>query len=546
GIAMLSRKMEIFPNIEKSKRISPEIKKIILRENVKSLLVIPLYYQNEALGAITIGFTYNSEFPDDEKELFQTIGTSISLALANARQFERLESLATYDNLTDLPNRNALNQDCLIAIKENSNKKDCLGLILIDLDRFKEINDTLGHDVGDELLKKVAIRIKRSVREEDTVARIGGDEFTVILSALKDDIDASKVAQKIVEAVRPPFNVCGNEIFITISIGIAVGDTQNSDGKLLTKQADTALYRAKNLGRNTFQFFTPELDAKAKDKLFISNSLHRALDANEFELYYQPQVDVKGDMIVGFEALLRWHHPTSGELEPDRFIPLLEETGLINPVGRWIFNTASNQMKLWLDDGLVSPESTMSVNLSVHQMRDNEFPLFVASAIKSLDLAAKHLIIEITETSLMADNPRILTFLQALQQLGIKISMDDFGTGYSSLSYLKKFPIDHLKIDRSFIADILDDPSDASIVQAIIAMARSLGLTIIAEGVDAQDKLKILRNLGCDIYQGYFYSKPLPAKEIEDRFLIPQQKLALSPHNSNIYRTGKSSNSKLH
>jgi len=457
----------------------------------------------------------------------------------------QLRELAEYDPLTGLLNRTFFNSHLQSAF-DRSGRSGNVILLFLDLDGFKEINDTLGHDVGDELLKKVAIRIKRSVREEDTVARIGGDEFTVILSALKDDIDASKVAQKIVEAVRPPFNVCGNEIFITISIGIAVGDTQNSDGKLLTKQADTALYRAKNLGRNTFQFFTPELDAKAKDKLFISNSLHRALDANEFELYYQPQVDVKGDMIVGFEALLRWHHPTSGELEPDRFIPLLEETGLINPVGRWIFNTASNQMKLWLDDGLVSPESTMSVNLSVHQMRDNEFPLFVASAIKSLDLAAKHLIIEITETSLMADNPRILTFLQALQQLGIKISMDDFGTGYSSLSYLKKFPIDHLKIDRSFIADILDDPSDASIVQAIIAMARSLGLTIIAEGVDAQDKLKILRNLGCDIYQGYFYSKPLPAKEIEDRFLIPQQKLALSPHNSNIYRTGKSSNSKLH
>lgn len=442
----------------------------------------------------------------------------------------QLRELAEFDPLTGLVNRTFFNSHLQQAF-DSSTRHGNVVLFFLDLDGFKQINDSLGHDIGDELLKQVAQRIANTVRKEDIVARLGGDEFTVILTHLKGDYLAIKVAQKIIAKMQAPFLINNQEIFVTASIGIATGNAANSDRASLLKQADIALYRAKALGRNNFQFFTPEMDAQARARMFLSNSLHRALNDSQFELYYQPQLGFgqgHGSQlrILGFEALLRWRHPEAGMITPDQFIPLLEETSLINDVSEWVLNRATRQMREWLDQGLIGDSIKMSVNISARQMYDKELPDKICRALAFNRLPAANLVIEITESSLMENSDANRATLSMLKERGIRISLDDFGTGYSSLSYLKRFPIDQLKIDRSFIADIIDDSDDAAIVTAIIAMAKSLKLETVAEGVDTANKLDFLRELSCDVYQGYFLSKPIPPNEIEAQFLtthIPAQ-----------------------
>ncbi len=426
---------------------------------------------------------------------------------------KKLRQMAEFDPLTKLANRTFF-QNRLKQSLENATEGVGIILFFIDLDGFKSVNDSLGHGTGDELLKLAAQRILDCVRKKDTVARIGGDEFTVILGRGTNLNLASKIASKIVELMRKPFIVNGQEIFISTSLGIATGRKPDTDPETITKQADIALYRAKALGKNKYQFFTPELDAQAKATMFLSSGLHRAIERNEFELYYQPQINLVYGQITGLEALLRWHHPQIGEVQPDRFIPLLEETGLIEEVGQWVIKHACIQMAEWKRASLVPQDVKLSINISARQLKDPDLAPFIENTLNKYNLTPDSVIVEITESVFLENIEENQSIFSKLKHIGMEISLDDFGTGYSSLAYLKKFPIDHLKIDRSFVMDIRHDPDDAAIVQAIIALADSLNLGIIAEGVEDLKTLKILQGMNCSNYQGFYYSPPLPAKDL--------------------------------
>lgn len=429
----------------------------------------------------------------------------------------RLRDMAEFDTLTGLVNR-AFFQDRLTEALAGSARHGNVILLFIDLDDFKVVNDTLGHDIGDELLKIVAHRVKDVVRTEDTVARLGGDEFTVILKYLQDESYASRVAQNIIQSMRDPFIINGQEIFISASIGVAVGNADNCDPQTLTKQADIALYRAKEEGRNNFQFYTPELDVKSRTRMMLTNSLHRALERQELTLYYQPQVAMDSGKIIGVEALLRWKNSDVGNIEPSLFIPLLEETGLIEPVGQWVIKTACQQLGQWLRQKLVDDSVTMSVNVSTRQLRDRHLANSIGYIIENAGIRAEQLVIEITESVLFENTEQNQRLMTQIRDLGCRISLDDFGTGYSSMAYLKKFPIDHIKIDQSFIKDILVDPDDKAIVSAILALADNLGLTVIAEGVENREVLDALEAMGCPFYQGHYFSEPKSAEQIAADF----------------------------
>ena len=397
------------------------------------------------------------------------------------------------------------------AIARADRHKLMLALLFIDLDRFKTINDTLGHAVGDLLLKNVAERIKTCIREEDTAARLGGDEFTIILDHIAAPEDASGVAQKILDKLAPPFDLLGNEAFITASIGIGLYPTDNTDMDGLLKNTDAAMYNAKETGRNNFQFYAKEMNLQALDRLELENSLRHAVERGEFVLYYQPKVSLDSGKTTGMEALLRWAHPRRGIVSPSEFIPLLEETGLINQVGEWLIRAACLQNKIWMDAGY--PPMRVAVNLSARQFQHNDLFQHVASALADSGLDGNFLELEVTESLLMQDPEYAIEILHRMGMLGVaRIDIDDFGTGYSSLSNLKRFPIGAVKIDQSFIRGSPNDKEDVAIVSAIISMAKSLDLKVIAEGVENEEQLALLCELGCDEVQGFVFSHPLPAE----------------------------------
>jgi diguanylate cyclase (GGDEF)-like protein/PAS domain S-box-containing protein len=515
GIAMLSRQMETFPNIKRDNRISTEIKKLFEQENVKSLLVIPLYYQGKALGAITIGFTYNSEFPKDEKELFQTVGTSISLALANARQFERLENLATIDNLTGLPNRNALNQDCLVAIKENSKNKDCLGLVLIDLDRFKEINDTLDHQIGDKLLSLIGPRIKNAIGSLNSrIYRLGGDEFCVLIAKKDNAKQVTLVAEKISKALEDVFVIDGLNLEISSSIGVLTTKGHRYDPSEMLRCVELAMYHAKNSGGG-IEFYTPELDADTEQRFVIMAEMAEAIRNDDLVLHYQPKYDLRTQKIIGCEALVRWQHKQYGLLPPDKFIPLIELTQLIHPLTYWVMKTAMAQLQQWKLDGL---KLSVAVNLSTRNLTDDEFLKQVDGLMNQYDIQANEIEFEVTETALVSNLDRAARQLDAFKKRSIQCSLDDYGTGYSSLSYVKKMPLDILKIDRSFITQMLGDKNDSIIAKSTIDLAHNLGMKVIAEGVEDQITMQELTEQGCDMVQGYFICEPVTAEKFSELY----------------------------
>ncbi|HEX9628130.1 MAG TPA: EAL domain-containing protein [Acidiferrobacterales bacterium] len=424
---------------------------------------------------------------------------------------ERLQHLAHHDVLTLLPNRALFIERLDHALARTHRSHRSLAVLFLDLDRFKIINDTLGHDFGDRALRICSERLKACLREGDTVARLGGDEFTILLEDLASADDVPPVAQKILDALAQPFVVERREFFITTSIGISLGPADGADSQALLRNADTAMYRAKEQGRNKFQFYSADMSARAFQRLTLETSLRRAVERGEFLLYYQPQIDLIGGRVTGFEALLRWRHPELGLVEPAEFLPVAEETGLIRVIDEWVLHTACAQLRAWAAEG--RHPGTLAVNLSGGRFSEPRFTDAVARLLREQCVPAAQLELEITESVIMRNDQETLDTLRELNAMGVRLAIDDFGTGYSSLSYLKRFPIDTLKIDRSFVMDITHDPDDAAIVTAVIALARSLDIRAVAEGVETGEQLAFLRARGCDGAQGYLFSHPVPAAD---------------------------------
>jgi diguanylate cyclase (GGDEF)-like protein/PAS domain S-box-containing protein len=429
------------------------------------------------------------------------------------RYQEELARRANYDTLTALPNRNLLADRASTAIVRARRQGHGTALAFIDLDNFRVINDSLGYAVGDSLLRLVGERLRSSLREVDTVARTGGDEFVLVLGDQEDEKTISTQIQRVMEVFVKPYVVADREFFVTASVGIASYPGDGDKVEILLQNAEIAMYRAKDVGRNTFQFFTAEMNASVNERLVMESWLRRALERQELLLHYQPQVDLRSNAIFGAEALVRWQHPKMGLVPPGKFIPLAEQTGLIVAIGEWVLRTACAQNKAWQDAGL--PPITVAVNISARQFREKNLVDSVAAIISETGLDPRYLELEVTEGVIMHDAEEVIAVLQRLKSLGVTLSIDDFGTGYSSLSYLKRFPVDRLKIDQSFIRDVATDSDGAAIARAVINLGHDLNLKVIAEGVETKEQLDFLRTYQCDEKQGYYFSRPVPAGELE-------------------------------
>ncbi|HEX4510202.1 MAG TPA: EAL domain-containing protein [Burkholderiaceae bacterium] len=425
----------------------------------------------------------------------------------------RIEHMAYHDALTGLPNRLQFSRVLEQSLLDARRARKQLAMMFIDLDRFKNINDTLGHEAGDALLKDVAVRLGAALRPSDRVARLGGDEFVVLVTEIDDDRAIATVARQVLATVAKPCRLGDQDFRVTASIGISVYPIDGLDEPTLMKHADIAMYQAKEDGRNAFVFYAEDLNHHSMERLAFESNLRHALEDRQLELHYQPKVDCKTGRVTGVEALLRWQHPDLGLVPPVKFISLAEETGLIVPIGRWVLRQACRQLMAWRMAGL--PPLRMAVNLSGRQFADERLLEDVRAVLMETGLPPDSLEIEITETVLMADVRKTRAVLKAFRALDIRLSIDDFGTGYSSLSNLKRFPVDTIKVDRSFVRDLATSDDDKAIAHAIIAMGRTLGMSIVAEGVETDAQAAFLREQGCDEIQGFFYSRPVPPAELE-------------------------------
>ena len=470
-------------------------------------------YQIEvAPGQLRVFSASGSPVFDEHGEFagYRGVGSDITERLAAEQQ---IEFLSYHDPLTGLPNHLLL-QDRFQQLRDRATRaRDRLALLYLDLDNFKSINDSLGHEAGDALLRQVAQRLLSCSGEGATVSRQGGDEFSILVPGLNQADDVSALASRIMEALQRPFQIGSQEISTSASMGVALFPDDGDGFEPLRQKADVAMYQAKQVGRNTFRFFDATMNVEAAEHLRLRNGLRRALEAGEFELHYQPQFDLQSGAITGAEALLRWRHPELGLVPPARFIPVAEDSGLIVPIGAWVLQQACAQAMRWQRAGL--PPLTVAVNLSAVQFRRGDLEQSVRSALQSSGLSPAWLELELTESILIQNTEQVLDSLRRFKQLGLQLSIDDFGTGYSSLSYLKRFDIDKLKIDQSFVRDLASDPDDAAIVRAVIQMAHSLNLKTIAEGVETADMVARLRAFGCDQGQGYHFARPMPAAEME-------------------------------
>ncbi len=483
--------------------------------------------------ALELGATDFLAKPVDPSEL--------NLRIRNALAFKAYQDQLAYnDALTGLPNRQLflerLSWTLRLARRHN---KQC-ALLQIGLDRFKQINDTLGHETGDEVLKAVSKRLAATLRESDTLSmlddredaislsRLAGDEFMVLVSEIKHPEDASIIARRLLETMKSPLMLNGHELFITISVGIVLFPQDGQQGTDLLTNVDLAMGQAKLHGRNTYAFYSPETNARSFERLTLETALRKAMERNELELHYQPKVETATGRVIGAEALLRWNHKELGAVSPARFIPLAEETGLILPLGEMVLRQACMDAVKWQQGGCNLP---VSVNVSSLQFRRGDMPAIIQSVLQSTGLQAGNLIIELTESLLMENAQANIDMLRAIKLLGVRLSMDDFGTGYSSLSYLKRFPLDELKIDQIFVRDLPDDPGNSAIVGSVISMARGLGLTVTAEGVETPGQMSFLKMHGCDQFQGYLFSRPLPMSEFTA--LLAQKNNCLSNPNMN-------------
>jgi diguanylate cyclase len=425
----------------------------------------------------------------------------------------QLRHLTTHDALTGLPNRVLLDDRLAQAMALADRDRRSFALMVCDLDRFKLINDSLGHRAGDELLQEVARRLSAVARTADTVARFGGDEFVLVGSSLADAEDAMQLAARAIEVLRAPVRVAGIDVHVSPSIGIALYPEDGASVEALLAHADAAMYAAKHQGRGSVQRYLPGMHAGIEDRVQMESELHQAIELKQFELYYQPKVDTRTGVVRSAEALIRWVHPSRGLVSPADFIPLAEECGLIGAIGEWVIREACRQARAWQEEGV--PSLRISVNLSASQFREVGLVDSIRRALDDVGLVARYLEVELTESAVMSDPEQSVAILEQLSAMGVLVSVDDFGTGYSSMSYLRRFPIDKLKIDRVFINEIASRPEDASIVRAIVSLAHSLNLKVVAEGVETSAQLDFLKTAGCDEYQGYHYSRPLPADQFE-------------------------------
>lgn len=495
---------------------------------------------NDELGALTQGFNEMlMQIQHQEKQLATHKNHLEQLVQERTEALEqsmnRVNRLAFFDELTGLANRTLFRERIELALAHAKHHTTPFAIFFLDIDRFKRVNDTFGHHIGDLLLKEVAQRLTVCFSDEDTgdgeqnldhcISRLGGDEFNILLPDIGDAHEIALIARRVIDAVAQPMSLEGYEMVMTTSIGISVfpGDGRSVDS--LIKNADTAMYHAKTEGRNNYQFYRESMNATALKRLALETDLRRAIEAEELEVYFQPQVDLDTHLVTGAEALVRWHHPRQGAIPPTEFIPVAEESGLIATLTEWVLREACRQACLWQHAGF--PELRMSVNLSGYQFGQQNVTEMVRQALQDYPIKPANLELELTENSLVQNRVENIQILDALKQLGVQLAVDDFGTGYSSLVYLKTFPIDTLKIDRSFVRDISTDPNDAAITRAIVAMAKSLDLDLVAEGVETQEQLLFLKELGCRRIQGFFFGRPVPAKQFE-QYLLDENKIAMA------------------
>jgi diguanylate cyclase (GGDEF)-like protein/PAS domain S-box-containing protein len=513
--------------------------------SIHSILIVPLQYQQQYIGCLSIfrrginpeaGWltgadeakfsidSYSSleaskqsqqtmlqSWSQEEIKLAQALATHLYMSVMQRRVEDTIRHQASHDRLTQLPNRLLFDERLAFALKQVAQQGEMLAVMFLDLDRFKSINDTLGHAIGDQLLQQVAQRIAGCLKRSDTISRWGGDEFTLLLPHLHSAEDITRVAQRILNTLEAPFKFGQQELHVTASIGIALAPYDGEDAETLLKNADIAMYRAKQGGKNCFQLYASEMNIQALEHLVLVNDLYKALDRNEFLLHYQPQVNLQTGQITALEALVRWQHPQRGMVPPNQFIAIAEETGQINAIGEWVLRTACAQNRAWQMAGL--PPVRVAVNLSGRQFQQNLTRL-IAQVLSDTGLDPHYLEVEITETIAMQDLPLTISVLEELKKMGVAISIDDFGTGYSSLATLKQFPLHTLKIDREFIKDLTTNSKDAAVIQAIVALGHSLNLEVVAEGVETAEQWNLLRSIKCDAMQGYFFSKPIVSEMV--------------------------------
>jgi len=488
----------------------------LITNDIYSMLDVPIFYDRNIIGVLRHEHTENPrKWTANEQEFAALIASDISLSLEiDKRKIieKHLEHQAYHDSLTGLPNRalflDRIEQEIRHASREDSN----LAILFLDLDNFKQINDSLGHSAGDTVLVSISEKLKKSLREIDTIARLGGDEFIILLSDFKRVEDINDIALKLFDAVQQPLAVDNNELFVTASIGISVFPDDGRTAEILLRNADTAMYRAKEKGRNTYEFYTEDMTERAIEKVAMIASLNRALEQDEFEIYYQPQYDIQKKRLIGLEALVRWQHPDLGFLTPDKFLPTAEECGLIVKLDRWVMRNCLQQMKTWKNEGLEL--GRLSLNLTMQQIDAPDFLDFLVELMKDIGCTGDSITFEITEGQLMKNPDKAIELLNRLSDLDIEISIDDFGTGYSSMAYLKRLPIDTLKIDREFIRDIPGIEDDSSIVKSMIGLASSMKMAVLAEGVETKEQYDFLKTEQCSLIQGDYLSRPLPVSEI--------------------------------
>ncbi|HKH39999.1 MAG TPA: EAL domain-containing protein [Rubrobacter sp.] len=470
-------------------------------------------------GSIVPVFVTATPLFDARGDLAGMIGISSDISERKAL-LEELERRASHDPLTGLPNRHTFVERIGQALRRTRRRQNSreVGVLFMDLDGFKTINDSLGHEAGDRLLVTVAERLRNRLRSEDVLARFGGDEFAVLLEDTAGASEAIRVAQRIAEDLREPFTVDDFQVSLSTSIGITLGTAHaNDDPERMLREADSAMYRAKEQGPGRYAVFDPAMQARAQERLELEAELRRALEQEEFVLYYQPEVSLHDGKMVGFEALLRWQHPERGLLKPAAFVPIAEDTDLIAPIGRWVLEEACQQAKRWEEERPLASPMTMEINLSSKQLRRQGLVRTVEEALARADLEAHTLALDMTETVLIRVSEDNTQALDALKEMGVRLGLDDFGTGYSSLSYLKRLPVDRVKVDKSFVKGLGENATDTALVRMIIDLCHTLGVEIVAEGIETSEQAVLLRDMGCDLGQGYYFARPLPGEELAER-----------------------------